>query len=400
MKLISHFNTFLNDTVNLNPSRISLLEDRISTIRDVLSDSDYRPRIRRFSAQGSWAHKTIIKPPKDKDFDADLVVLIDEVEDWEPADYVDELYKTFKDHKTYADIASRGTRCVQLDYKGDFHLDVVPCIQTIQGERRSYRICNRRENTFEATAPEAYTAWLADRNRLTGNNMLRKVVRLVKYQRDVKTTFSVKSILLTTLLGEQIRSFDEYYRDDFFPDVPTALKSIADRLDDFLQANPSMPIVRNPVLSEEDFNRHWAQDTYESFRERIHEYKGWIDDAYTDPNRDESISKWRRVFGDDFAKGEVSEKASSVAEGVLDKGATSRDLVRAIKERGVRILEFIPNSFPHIKRAPWPPQKHQLPVVVSAAEYTKDKEYIVGNDITKKPRDPFRGTPEYPSSPA
>ena len=75
MKLREHFNDFLADTANLNATRVSQLEDSVSALKDVVRASDWTPRIRSFGAQGSWAHKTIIKPLKDKTFDADLLVL-------------------------------------------------------------------------------------------------------------------------------------------------------------------------------------------------------------------------------------------------------------------------------------------------------------------------------------
>jgi hypothetical protein len=42
-------------------------------------------------------------------------------------------------------------------------------------------------------------ALFAGRNAVTGNNLLRKVTRLLKYLRDIKGTFSAKSVLLATL---------------------------------------------------------------------------------------------------------------------------------------------------------------------------------------------------------
>jgi Second Messenger Oligonucleotide or Dinucleotide Synthetase domain len=79
MKLIEHFDTFLRDVVNLNQSRIDLLEERAEAIETFLSNSDFKPRIWRYSRQGSWAVKTIIKPPNGKDFDADSLVFVDAV---------------------------------------------------------------------------------------------------------------------------------------------------------------------------------------------------------------------------------------------------------------------------------------------------------------------------------
>jgi len=87
LKLVERLDEFLADAVNLNEGRIRTLEQRVETIENFIRASDYEPNIVRFSAQGSWAHKTIIKPPTDRqEFDADLVVYLNPVEGWGPSD--------------------------------------------------------------------------------------------------------------------------------------------------------------------------------------------------------------------------------------------------------------------------------------------------------------------------
>jgi SMODS domain-containing protein/adenylyl/guanylyl cyclase-like protein with sensor domain len=360
VKLITHFDDFLADIVNLNQKRLDTLEKRVATISEFLRQSDYRPRIRRFSPQGSYAHKTIIKPPGTRDYDADLLVIIDRVDGWSAADYVEKLYSVFRANGTYRDIVSRNTRCVVITYANDFHLDVVPCIQEIDGDKRTFWVCNRLTNKFEQTAPESYNSWLATRNTITTGNSLRKCTRLIKYLRDIKTTFSIKSILLTTLLGSQVKTLYPESEKKQFSDVPTALRILFGRLDDYLQARPTMPTVVNPVLPSETFNRHWDQDKYTNFRDRIHTYREWIDDAYNEQDRDESIRKWRRVFGENFAAREALEKGAGVAAAATgDLAATSAALVERVRALGRRALATFPRRLPHVEALPWRVQGQQ-----------------------------------------
>jgi len=351
MKHLNHFANFLRDTVNLNQTRIDTLEQRIKTISTFLRNSNYEPRIRRFTPQGSWAHKTIIKPPGDKDFDADLVMVIDEVDDWTAKDYVGKLYSIFRGSYTYKDKVSRGTRCIELDYAGDFHLDVVPVIQETGHNGTRYYTCNRADDVYEETAPEEYTNWLRERNRITGSNQLRKVTRLLKYLRDIKGTCSCKSVLLTTLLGERIDEADAFYRTTNFPDLPTSLCTIFGRLDDFLQARPGMPRVQNPVLPTEDFNRHWDQKKYENFRTKIHQYRVWVDDAYSEADSDESVVKWRKVLGDGFAKGAVIKEGTRALAPMFE---FADKWLAAIREQGRQILANFPNEWDHVAKPLWP----------------------------------------------
>ena len=130
MKHANLFGAFLRDVVDLNPTRITTLEERVQAVQSFLRSANYRARIRRFSPQGSWAHGTVIRPPRDRDeFDADFLMIVEEVEDWDPKEYVNALYRAFSASSRYEDKVKHRTRCVRIDYAGDFHLDVVPCIE-------------------------------------------------------------------------------------------------------------------------------------------------------------------------------------------------------------------------------------------------------------------------------
>lgn len=147
---------------------------------------------------------------------------------------------------------------------------------------------------------------------MSGNQLI-KVTRLAKYLRNIKGTFSAKSILLTTLLGNQIYVAEN---SSDFSDIPTSLKTIFNRLDNYLQNHPSMPRVENPVLSCEDFTRHWDQEKYSNFRDKINFYTTKINAAFDEQNnRNESIKKWREIFGDKF--GQLDEERSIKATMVV-----------------------------------------------------------------------------------
>ena len=100
--------------------------------------------------------------------------------------------------------------------------------------------------------------------------------------------------------------------DEGFEDVPTTLKTVFGRLDDYLQERQSMPDINNPVLEEESFTRNWTEDQYHNFRNTINKYREWIDDAFDELDRTESIRKWRKLFGEDFAP-DVVLKANAMA---------------------------------------------------------------------------------------
>jgi hypothetical protein len=298
-------------------------------------------------------------------------VFVQPVNGWRPEDYVLKLQEVLRGSGTYKDKVHLHTRCVCLEYSGDFEIDVVPCIVNRPGSTSQYEVCNRTENKFEPTDGEAYTAWLAQRNDWVGADKLREVTRLLKYLRDNKTTFSCKSILLTTLLGERVAQADALYQATYFPDLPTALKTLAGRLDDYLQDRPKLHDTCNPVLPKENFNRHWDEDKYANFRDMIHKYRGWIDDAYNEPDQAKSVTKWQRIFDDDFAKSATNATALVVANASppLDINISGyKDAVNAVKLVGRGILTAVRQSLPWVKSPPWSEAKQgRLSVQVRAS---------------------------------
>ena len=292
MKHIAFFKEFLAEEVNLNQTRINVLNDRVASVKGFLKAnlSSYQG----LEKQGSYGLGTIIKPVRQgQEYDADVLLYM-RCENRKPARaYLQELYNCLKSSRIYADRAQGKTRCIRLNYAGDFHLDIVPCIMGTNG----FFICNYRDNAFEITDGVGYRDWFNGQNAITAGN-LKRVTRLLKYLRDHKGNFSVKSILLTTLIGKTVGIYDG----SNFQNIPEALKTVSNRINDFLQSHSRVPQISNPVLSAEDFTRHWNQEIYDNFRKRFDLYTGKINSAYEATDHDDSIDQWREVFGDKFGK--------------------------------------------------------------------------------------------------
>lgn len=356
MKLIQDFDAFLNDTVNLNSTRFDQLESSIEAIKTAVRGLDWKPSIVGFAAQGSWAHKTIIRPLPGDPFDADLLVYVRSVAGWEATDYVDELYAEMRKLGLYKERIRRFSHCITIEYAGERKIDVAPCVKE-RLHTGVWEVCNRDTNLFEKSNPLDYTHWLIERNSICGNNNFRKVTRLLKYLRDIKTNFTCPSFLLTTLLGMQVSASDRGSAS--FLDVPTTLKTLIDRLDDWLQANPSKLPVRNPVLFEEIQSTAWDDTKYSNFRSKINLYRSWIDDAYDEQDKEESIGKWQRVFDENFATREAVEKASKVSEAALSivrgslVSAGVADLVALVTKIGRAALPSGFDRLPHMRRPRW-----------------------------------------------
>lgn len=315
MKLVKHFDALLKNKVNLSDGRIATLDSRMEAIGNFLSSGSdvIADNYIELIPQGSYAQRTINNPVGASDeFDADVLLDMDQVEGWQAKDYVEELYKIFRSSGTYRDKVSRRSRCVVVNYAGDFHMDVVPFL-TRHDQRY---ITNRKENTFELTNPEGFNQWLDDQNRLTSGRLV-KTIRLLKYIRDFKNNFSVKSVILTILVGERVSGAALLANPDRYTDLPTAFLNLLVDLNDYLQANPTMPSIADPSCPSENFNHRWDQDQYTNFRNWIKTYADWAQDAYDETDLVESYAKWRKLFGDTFGTYSTTAVKTSAAHRTL-----------------------------------------------------------------------------------
>lgn len=328
MKFIPQFRDFLRDTVNLNDTRLSQLEDRVGAITRAIKGDELGTRIEDTHKQGSWAHRTIIRPQHGREFDADFLIQLEEQPAWEPREYVNRVREVLDNHSTYAGKVARKARCVRVDYAGDCHVDVVPFVVRADGGQIIYRT----DNAFEPTNPTGFTDWYRERNKLTDGD-LKRVIRLVKYLRDIKGTFSVKSVILTTLLGDRVNLLKSYGAD--YSDLPTTLATLMDDLAAYLELNPTMPPrVRDPSddAGLRTFDHRWDPTTYPNLVKQIRYYADKINDALAEDDRVTSMGLWRDVFGDAFA--EDLREAAALAS--VSKAAR----MRAPKERFIDEAPF------------------------------------------------------------
>ena len=301
---VNDLNKFMREHVNLNPSRYERLKRSDKAVSEYLSQN--LVGFRRTERQGSYALGTTIRPVKDTDeYDVDRLVYVEYDSSKGPKDYIDDVYWCLKANGNYADKVQRNTRCVTVNYAGEFKIDVVPCI-TYNG---NHFICDRKTNEYEVTDGTGFRDWFNDKNRITNGN-LKLVTRLLKHLRDDKKTFTAPSVLLTTLIGNTVYDGEG---DAHFKTLPEALLTVISRIDEFLWSHPNMPEIRNPALPNETFTRHWDQAKYSHFREMVSSYARRIREAYSDGDEQSSVRRWRGLFGDEFGSMTTRTGAAATA---------------------------------------------------------------------------------------
>lgn len=302
MKLHEYFSGLLDGVVNLNPARLDQLVRHEKALTDWLcGDSTFGPLVEGFVRQGSWAHRTIIRPQPGCEFDADLLVQVKPQRSWkrEPARYVEALYESVRRSPRHRDKVALKTRCVRVTYANDCHADLVPYVYLpMYGIFDQYFIVNRKANEFEQVNPDGFTAWLRDKDQ-RANGHLRTSLRLLKYMRDFKGTFEVPSVILTVVVGSRVNGWAAAF--DRYRDLPTAFGSLVGGTDRWLQWHSDLPRIGDPSCSAVDFRHRLDESAYRRFRDRFHGYADTVRTAYRAKDRPESVELWRRVFGDEFA---------------------------------------------------------------------------------------------------
>lgn len=318
MQHAEYFKTFLRDEVNLNQGRLDKLEGRVESVYEALTaDATIGPLIQGMSPQGSWPHKLIIKPKVDHEFDADFLLEMEHQDEWDPTQYRNEVYRALHRHPRYSKQEhGRKCRCVWLRYAPEngvgCHLDIVPSVTLPDGRRV---IVNGDTNTWEpgagSTDPDGFTRWVRRRDELTDRNF-RKVVRLMKYLKRERGSFNgVKSVILTTLLGQQVTEANAVDVGRY-TNLPTTLLNVVADLDGYLQSQgDALPHLPNPNGDGTNFDHRWTDVTFRHFRDRIHSIASQMEDAYHEPDAAKSAAAWQKLFGDRFQP--PSTRASGAA---------------------------------------------------------------------------------------
>lgn len=288
MLLKKSFSKFLKDRVNLNQSRIDRIVSSHHSVRDKLAEdgwvSDHLVRTR---LQGSYALETAIRSPHESGtYDVDVVLGLKLMRSGGlPSGY--SVLKKTRDALEAVPLYSGKTEilrcCVRVDYAHDgldFHLDVVP---THVPDEMSDPLQIPRE--WDKTNPIGYINWFNDQNRKT-SGYLRKVVRLLKYWRDLQQLESPNSMVLTTLAGQFIpgnaRSVDD------------ALVHVLGRILEWTEnnADQSAPPVLNPLLLEENLARNWNYSQFLKFRDHLKPAYRDAKKALDSKEEEEAINLW------------------------------------------------------------------------------------------------------------
>lgn len=310
----TYFPKFLRDEVNIDQPRLDQLKERVDKVYKALqADEKIGSLVLDKIRQGSWPHRTIIRPKSGGEFDADFLLKLEWVDAWaeSPRAYADAVYAALGRHSVYSKMnTGRRARSVYVNYAPvngiGCHLDIVPFIEhpvfgTVIVNKDAKE--DEGESPWEPTSPQGFTDWIKRMDDATNGNF-RKVVRLMKHYKVHRGSFNgVKSVVLTTLLGNQVDECATAFNPSRYSDIPTTLVELVTALDVYLQANETKPTLPNPGGDGTNFDHRWTQETYSNFRDRISAAAAAMKLAAAETDYDKSVAAWQGIFGDAFKPG-------------------------------------------------------------------------------------------------
>ncbi|WP_234943158.1 nucleotidyltransferase domain-containing protein [Priestia megaterium] len=246
--------------------------------------------------QGSLRIGTTVKPLHQQEFDLDLVCELKL--DWKsfdnPIEVLDAIESRLKENQTYKKMVEKKNRCIRLNYKRDFHMDILPACPIKDSDNGCVKVPDRKLEDWKDSNPRGYAKWFDNiaENYIEGPTTflfekaakieklpyvepveikppLKRAVQLIKRYRDIYYKENIEnapiSIVLTTIAGIV------YQRQGSVNDTITCI------LNGIIEMAPEKGIlkVQNPMNAEELLSERWETnpDLYNEFISFIQEFR-------------------------------------------------------------------------------------------------------------------------------
>lgn len=286
------------EELQITEARYGLAENRYKAISKYLEANGspfnkFKPEI---YPQGSMRLNTTVKPidgPHDLDFVLQLSVHYKVYED--SMKLIDGLFSYMCSNDIYKPMTTRLNRCVRVEYKDDFYLDILPACCNPDLPGTCLMVPDREVKGWKDSNPKGYADWfdsrcavmpvdyylrvmakaepIPEQQAVHEKNPLQLVVQLLKRWRDLRYAkhreLGPISIVLTTLAGD-------YY---------AGQRSVSETLDSILRrmvteiakadSQRQRLVVLNPSNPKEDLSERWDDypERYSAFKEGIREFQ-------------------------------------------------------------------------------------------------------------------------------
>jgi len=176
-------------------------------------------------AQGSKRIGTTVKPINGDDFDLDTVLhLYDVYTNYTPEFIYNELLRVIENNEYYKSIREKKSRCVRLNYKGDFHMDILPACMWLIYDREKIAIPEKLRKNWSSGNPKGFAEWFLKIANSLNNSMLQNYSKFL-IESKVETEPLPEEIYLKTPLQRAVQLIKRY-RDIYYKNRNNPVSSI------------------------------------------------------------------------------------------------------------------------------------------------------------------------------
>ncbi|QBO59588.1 nucleotidyltransferase domain-containing protein [Chryseobacterium salivictor] len=338
--------------LQLDKTRLERMETAYNAVAEVLKkDNDFFDHlVIEIYAQGSKRIGTTVKPINDEDFDLDIVLHIyDPYYNHNPEEIYNALVKALEKDSYYKSIMEKKKRCVRLNYKSDFHMDILPACMPNSFEKNIIKIPEKALKSWSTANPKEFTSWFLIAANSAKESMLKKnfealmkaqveteqlpqeiylktplqrAVQLLKRYRDIyfqEKEYRVSSIVITTLLAQLYQS-----ESSIFETIDNIVSRIIRNYNDAISGGHKFKIF-NPVNPEEDFTDSWTDEHYKAFFSFISDFHiKWQNLKFS---FETSKEDYIQLFGEGIYKKALNEQVVAFSKSSSDALSKASGLI-------------------------------------------------------------------------
>jgi hypothetical protein len=264
--------------------------------------------------QGSAATRTTVRPRSHEEYDLDLVCQVIATS-LDPMRLYQMVYDRLNANATYAPLLVKKNRCIRVDYRGNFHLDILPARPDVAATQAGcVLVPDRNLGSWKHSNPKGYAAWfnerastlvkslrastapLPDQGSPDGLPPLNRVVQLLKRRRDMVFEghdHAPRSIVLATLAGQ-------FYTGQ--TSLLEALMSVLLCIEEAARQTNGIMEVRNPTNVKENFSEAWDEVSYAKFLRFVREFRSELQALSQLSGMPAVVGDLSKLFGDSVAK--------------------------------------------------------------------------------------------------
>lgn len=274
-----------------------------------LSDSEHPFLINaEIYPQGSIRLQTTVKPIGRDEFDVDLVCHLPNVTPSTPAmDVYQVIGGRLAENEVYKKMLTPKNRCWELNYAGDFHMDITPAVPDKYGFiKDAIEVPDKEKSAWKDSNPKGYTCWFNERavfqpklaietrkfyqakaeieslpdGTQPAKDWLRKTVQILKRHRDItylnKSDENKKiapiSIIITTLTAKAYKAvcLSGIEFDSFLSVLKAVVTEIPNHIQVRITEKGEEFYIPNETTRDENFAEKWNSDPL-----RAKEFYAW-----------------------------------------------------------------------------------------------------------------------------